>query len=498
MRRWSFRESDGRLISEDRVAILTPKAAAVLSMLIRNRGRIVSRDEILSEVWSGLHVKPDLVREYIFDIRAALGDDAARPTYVETVRGRGFRFLGDVGMLTGDHELPVVRPAVAVLRPEVFNSDERWRNLADALAEDVTTDLARFADLAVVARQSAFNVDRDADIRATAQALGAAYLLESSVAVEDDRLRCTFQLVRGDNGTHVWADRQVRRIAELPTLSEELAAATANAIGGWHGELFEAERRRVRRRPAAELGAYEHYLLSVHHERFWDEENVRHGIEHGRRAVSIDPGYARAWLVLYFLYVRACQLPGWDFAATHALSDAAIMHAYQLDPRDPKILCEAAYSAALEGRIEQGRSMIVRAADLGQNQADASALLALANCYLVDDLPEARRLLAAARRLNPSPPDWYVWVDCRVSFYNRDFDCCVSAARKVEGLLPPTLYGALAAGMLGDRAAAQQSREKLRQRFPDFDFERYIASVPIVAPSSVALFREAADRLCRA
>jgi len=72
------------------MAQLTPKAAAVLGCLLRRKGQVVSKEDILAEVWPGLHVTEDLIREYIFDIRAAFGDDARNPTYIETLRGRGF------------------------------------------------------------------------------------------------------------------------------------------------------------------------------------------------------------------------------------------------------------------------------------------------------------------------------------------------------------------------------------------------------------------------
>ena len=76
-RRWTFHPSENRLKSDDEVACLTGKAADVLRLLLANEGNVVSRDEIQKGVWKGLHVSPHQVREYVFDIRQALGDDAA-------------------------------------------------------------------------------------------------------------------------------------------------------------------------------------------------------------------------------------------------------------------------------------------------------------------------------------------------------------------------------------------------------------------------------------
>ncbi|WP_433989819.1 Putative aminoacrylate hydrolase RutD (plasmid) [Pseudoseohaeicola sp. NH-UV-7] len=96
MKQWVLDLDDGSLSSGQSLSNLTPKAADVLSFLIANAGTVMSRDEILREVWRDLHVSPDLVREYIFEIRKALEDSATRPKYIETVGRRGFRLIGPV------------------------------------------------------------------------------------------------------------------------------------------------------------------------------------------------------------------------------------------------------------------------------------------------------------------------------------------------------------------------------------------------------------------
>ena len=98
MREWVLDLEDGGLSSGKDRHTLTPKAAEVLACLIDNADSVVSRDEILRKVWRNLHVSPDLVREYIFEIRKALGDNAKAPIYIETVGRRGFRIVGPVSI----------------------------------------------------------------------------------------------------------------------------------------------------------------------------------------------------------------------------------------------------------------------------------------------------------------------------------------------------------------------------------------------------------------
>ena len=105
MKSWVLDDKDGSLTSGSDQPSLTPKAASVLKALIEQTGNVVSKEEILNQVWQGLHVSPDLVREYIFEIRQAIGDKASEPLYIETVGRRGFRLIGPI-TLRNFHDTP--------------------------------------------------------------------------------------------------------------------------------------------------------------------------------------------------------------------------------------------------------------------------------------------------------------------------------------------------------------------------------------------------------
>ncbi|SMC14443.1 alpha/beta fold hydrolase [Roseovarius aestuarii] len=98
MKRWVLNLEDGGLSSGGDLSGLSPKSTDVLACLINNAGSVLSRNDILQAAWPGLHVSPDLVRENIFEIRKALGDDASEPKYIETVGRRGFRLIGPVSI----------------------------------------------------------------------------------------------------------------------------------------------------------------------------------------------------------------------------------------------------------------------------------------------------------------------------------------------------------------------------------------------------------------
>ncbi|WP_170790515.1 alpha/beta fold hydrolase [Ruegeria lacuscaerulensis] len=102
MGQWVLNLNDGKLSSEQGNASLSPKATDILALLVAKPGVVLSREEILHAVWKDLHVSPDLVREYIFEIRKALGDKAKDSQYIETVGRRGFRLIGQISVQSGE------------------------------------------------------------------------------------------------------------------------------------------------------------------------------------------------------------------------------------------------------------------------------------------------------------------------------------------------------------------------------------------------------------
>src|SRR6202012_2628091 len=92
---------------------LPPKTFDVLRYLVENAGRLIGHDELLTAVWRDIHVQPEVLKSHILAIRNALGDSSSNPRFIETQRGRGYRFIGSLGGLTP----PAARPEAALGAP---------------------------------------------------------------------------------------------------------------------------------------------------------------------------------------------------------------------------------------------------------------------------------------------------------------------------------------------------------------------------------------------
>lgn len=455
------------------------------------------RSEFLDTVWKGINVTEDLVREYIHDLRKILDDDAKSPTFIKTIRGLGFQLIGPIKLVQPTTKAIGKKTVVAVLQPEVFASEPNWRHYADGFAEDLTTDLARFPEISVIARQSAFAAsDAKADLREVAQQLGADYVIESSISHASDALKINVQLIEGQEGRHVWAERWSNPVEGFSKVSESLAAMVANVIGGWDGELLLAERERLRRNQTNDLNAYEHYLLCLHYEHAFDDGSVRLGIEHGRAAAELDPEFARVWLLLGFFYCREQARAFFDSDEEQFSARVdAIERALKLDPRDPMVLSEAGDLAAADGNISRTADLLARGVDLARNQADPSMLLAGSHAYLLGDVATSDVLMEVGFKLNPNRPVWYNNVEARVCFVKADDTRCIELFHTHQELESCAVFGLMSYALTSDDTAVREAMDQFHKNRPDYDYQGFKNSLSIMDPGTVSRFDQAAKRL---
>jgi TolB-like protein len=199
-----------------------PQVFDVLEFLIRNRDRMVSREDLLAAVWNGRIVSESTLASRINAARTALGDNGEDQRFIRTVLRRGIRFVGNVreeqkpaGATAGvaaerpRSVLPLPdRPSIAVLPFSNMSGDPEQDYFADGISEDIITGLSKLRWFFVIARNSSFTYkSRAIDIRQVGQELGVRYVLEGSVRKSGNRVRITAQLIDAATGNHLWADR---------------------------------------------------------------------------------------------------------------------------------------------------------------------------------------------------------------------------------------------------------------------------------------------------
>ena len=273
---------------------LGARAFDLLDVLCIHRDRVVPRDEIMQAVWPDTVVGDNNLNVQASNLRRLLGADA-----IVTVPGRGLHFALEVLPPGPELALPD-KPSVAVLPFETLGGDPDFDWLADGFVEDITTELSRFRDLFVVARNSAFVYRQTPrDLRAIALELGVRYVVEGSVRARADRVRVTAQLIDADDGGHVWAENFDRDMADHFETQARVARAIVTCLSP---QIDRAEADRIRVLAPDDLTAHglaqRAWTVISSGEMAYDPGLRDRAEELARQALARDARSALAWRVL--------------------------------------------------------------------------------------------------------------------------------------------------------------------------------------------------------
>ena len=285
---------------------LGSRAIDLLLTLLRRRGQVVTKDELLAEAWPGTVVEENSLHVQMSALRKALEKYAGGGRFILTIPGRGYRFVAPIKEPTS-HQQQVIpsaptsplplpeKPSIAVLPFSNISGDSEQDYFADGIVEDIITSLARFPSLFVISRNSSFTYKGHAvDIKQVGRELGVRYVLEGSIRKSGNRVRITGQLVHAENGMHVWAERYDGDLNDIFALQDEM---TASVVGAVVPSLQHAEIERARGKPPNSLDAYDLYLRALPAFYACTRESNRHALELLEQALALDPNFIAAVLL---------------------------------------------------------------------------------------------------------------------------------------------------------------------------------------------------------
>ena len=265
---------------------------------------------------------------------------------------------GSVAALAGDHAAASAltarqRPrerSICVLPFANMSGDPEQEYFSDGISEDITTDLSKVSALAVTARNTAFTYKGDAiDVTEVARKLGVSHVLEGSVRKAGGRVRITAQLIDGATGDHLWAERYDRDLTDIFAIQDEISKAIVEAL---KVKLLPAEKKAIEQRGTSSAEAYQLYLMARNYwvsGNYGDIRREQRVIRICRRAVEIDPNYAKPWALIAIAQANLC----YSFGQPGADGLAEAQRALELDPSNAEAHCIIARHLFENGRVEE-------------------------------------------------------------------------------------------------------------------------------------------------
>jgi TolB-like protein len=309
---------------------LEPKTFDVLTMLVRNGGRLVTKQQLLDGVWPSSFVAEEILSVHIARLRKALGDREGGAQYIETVPRSGYRFTTTPVTIGGVSRTAADQPSIAVLPFTDMSAgrDQEW--FSDGLSEDIINALTRIPGLKVMARTSAFAFrGKEQDITRVAAALRVSTILEGSVRREGDRIRVTATLVDAEGGCHLWSERYDRELTDVFVIQDEIAGAIATAL-----QLRLSEKAGPPAPHTPNLPAYDAYLKGRHYLYKMTPESLMRSRQCFEQALDLDPAFVVAHVGLSEYFFTVGNMTGQSDAAPRARLSA--QRALDLDPATPQ------------------------------------------------------------------------------------------------------------------------------------------------------------------
>ena len=365
----------------------------------------------------------------------------------------------------------MARPAIAVLPFTNMSGDPEQAYFSDGLAEDIITALAAWRSFPVIARNSSFTYkDRAVDVKQAARDLGARYLVEGSVRRGGNRVRITAQLIDGETGHHVWAERFDRDLGDIFALQDEITQRIVATIAPTLGK---AELKRSTAKRPTDLDAWDYYLRGKAFLDAFTRDGNAKAREMFERAMELDPNYCEAYAGLATSHNRDILLQcSDDRERSIAKALEAARRAVALDSASS--FAHRVLSTAHIWRDEHDFSLAEARLAVELNPNDAVGLHALGNKSDLAGDPEGIPRMVLAQRLNPQDPERHSHLTflarayVNAHQYEQAVECAGLAIQPRPDYPHAHYILAIALGHLGEAQRARAALEACEQLHPGF------------------------------
>ncbi len=475
-----FDLSSGELRDADGGAVeLRRQSGEVLAMLAERPTQTVPKEELIDAIWPDVAVTDDSLVQCIGDIRRTLGPEAR--ACIQTVPRRGYRLVpteageaiagGGTGgrrrsafaRATGPaagalivllvilsvaaplldelgRALAPDRPVIVVLPFANTSDDPDQQYFIDGLTEDLSTDLSRISGLTMISSASSFALrDADATPEEIARQLGANFVVTGSVRREKRRVRVNASLTDVESGKTVWADRYDRDLGGVFDLQDDVSRAVTSALAI---ELTTSEQVQFEQRQSIDADAYDLLLRGLAPHRTFTAEGNHLARDFFRRAIEIDPTYARAHANLALTYGTSFVFRLGDDLAELPKALEAARRAVSLEPTLPQAQFALSVLLLSDRRHDEAIEAAREAIRLDPSYADGYAVLGQTLAY-GGDKTEALTAIRTAKTLSPRYTFAYLWVEGHILFQLRRYDEARAVLEDVLARNPAFLVGHL-------------------------------------------------------
>jgi len=376
------------------------------------------------------------------------------------------------------------KPSIAVLAFDNMSGDPDQDYFADGISEDIITDLSKVSGLVVIARNSTFGYKgRTRSIQQVSRELGASYVLEGSVRKAGGRVRINAQLIAGQTGGHLWAERYDRDLHDIFEVQDDVTRQIVEAL---KVRLTDAERRALAGRGTSNLEAYDLFLRareSYHRFSAQGNADARAWLD---QALALDPQFPHALALLAHTH-QTDYMNQWgeDHERSRVVARELALRAVSIDDRCAFAHASLGVMQLWSGELDRAVDELERAIALDPNFAPAHLMLGVTRHY-AGDSRTALTHIATARRLDPYRPNFVLHCEALCRFMLGEYAGAAKILCERITQFPKTdisrVLLASTYGHLGDVDLAQSTWSDLMQVNPNYSFAQRRKVLPYRNP----------------
>ncbi len=367
------------IIFGDETVSLEPKVMDVCCMLASRGGEVVSRDDLIDQVWAVKFGSDESLTRAIYILRRALSHMSGHDTPIETISKKGYRLAVSVMPLASSDPVAAepalvqaeTLPSIAVLAFSDMSMTQDQGYFSDGVAEEIINALVPLSGIRVAGRTSSFSFKSERKgIRAIGEALGVDHVLEGSVRKQGEQLRIVAQLIDAHSDTHIWSHTYHGTVDSVFDLQDQIARSVCDELR----VIFHLDEDQTRLAPTLTQNneAYELFLQGrALRERIFGEGVLEQAEDFFKRAIALDPDFAEAWAELG--YAQA-QMAGYvqqkDRRAVLAQSFEAAQKAIDLKPDYGLAWMVQSWTPVTQGDIAESARLAGKGVHFDPNNPD--------------------------------------------------------------------------------------------------------------------------------
>jgi len=475
---------------------IEPQVFDLLVYLIENRNRVVTREEMLEQLWDGRIVSDSAINARLKEARKAVGDTGKQQRVIKTLHRRGYQFIADV-IVTSDDERDnksrtskqvskSEKPSIAVLRFNNLTNDPEQAYFSDGMTTNICSRLSRIRSLQV---KSGIEFDlAKTTLADIALELEVKYVLSGSVQREADHVRVFVELTEGDSGEIRWSEHFDRRGKDVIDIQDDIAQAITGTLWSNRGTIREAERDKLAKKPTSDFNAFDYILKGISYKEQYRAETLVQAHECFDKAIELDPDSAEAWGWKAWVYL----IEPWLDSASD--SDESLNQALVVAKKSIAIdaYSEIGHWSLAEVYVElgdyrRGFSEFEKAMEINPNNPDLMVSKGSTLCT-TGQFDEGLKLIQKGIKFNKHYPQWYFWHLGIALFAGHRWQECIDAFVRMDEQNKDTLTFLSACYVLTDNLVeARTCFEELYRIDPEINPDQIKKSHSYLAAETLKL-----------